>query len=54
MLPKYSILLAIIILIMKIKSSCGKGPHHPRGSHIIKRETRKQEFNEHLNHKDEK
>lgn len=50
---KHCILVAIIIVIMEIKLSKCKGPHHPRGSHIIKRETRKQEFNEHLNHKDQ-
>lgn len=48
---KYQVLLAIIVLI-EINSSFAKGPHHPRNSHIIKRDTRKEEFNEHLNHKD--
>lgn len=47
---KSSILLTFIIFAVEI--SAKHGPHHPRNSYVVKRETRKQEFNEHLNHHD--
>lgn len=49
MLLKTSLILAIFI-VMRVSAKLG--PHHPRGSYVVKRETRKQEFSEHLNHKD--
>lgn len=48
MLLKCSVILAIVVVVRV----SGKHPHGPRGSHIIKRENRKQEFSEHLNHQD--
>lgn len=44
------------ILIVLINYACAKrGPHHPRGDFIVKRDTQsqKQEFIEHLSHDDE-
>lgn len=49
MLLKTSI---ILTFLMGMGVSAKMGPHHPRGSYVVKRETRKQEFSEHLNHKD--
>ena len=48
MLTKSSVLITIVILIDL--SEAKRGPHHPRGEYIVKRDTRKQEFNEHLSH----
>lgn len=42
----------LVLFIVKINLVSTKGPHHPRNSHIIKRETRKEEFSEHLSHQD--
>lgn len=42
----------ILIIFVVIKVNAKMGPHHPRNSYVVKRETRKQEFTEHLNHKD--
>lgn len=41
----------LITLVVLIKLAIAKrGPHHPRGEYIVKRDTRKQEFTEHLSH----
>ena len=50
MFLKSSIIVSILLLITEI--SAKHGPHHPRNSYIVKRETRKQEFNEHLSNHD--
>lgn len=44
--------LIILVIFVVMKVGAKLGPHHPRGSYVVKRETRKQEFSEHLNHKD--
>ncbi|CRL03608.1 CLUMA_CG016466, isoform A [Clunio marinus] len=49
MLKKSSIILVTLLILIRI--TYGKrGPHHPRGEYIVKRETKKQEFTEHLSH----
>lgn len=48
---KYLVVVAVMICSMEIQVN-GAGPHHPKNSYVVKRETRKQEFNEHLNHHD--
>ncbi|CAH1734240.1 unnamed protein product [Chironomus riparius] len=50
MFIKSSITLSILLLVVEINAK--HGPHHPRNSYVVKRETRKQEFNEHLNSHD--
>lgn len=50
MFLKSSITFSILLLVIEINAK--HGPHHPRNSYIVKRETRKQEFNEHLNNHD--
>ncbi|KAG5676121.1 hypothetical protein PVAND_005974 [Polypedilum vanderplanki] len=46
------IFLSLILAIVEVSIVLSKGPHHPRNSHVVKRETRKQEFEEHLGHQD--
>ena len=49
MLTKSSLAFIILMFLIRL-SNAKRGPHHPRGEFIVKRETRKQEFSEHLSH----
>lgn len=49
MFVKSSILFAILVFIVN-HSHAKRGPHHPRGEFIVKRDTKRQEFTEHLSH----
>jgi len=46
---KSSISLVIFAFLINL-SYAKRGPHHPRGEFVVKRDTRKQEFTEHLSH----
>lgn len=49
MFTKSSIVFITLVFLTKLIHA-KRGPHHPRGEFIVKRETRKQEFSEHLGH----
>lgn len=53
MFIKQSTILITIVFLIKLNNA-KRGPHHPRGDFIVKRETRKQEFTEHLSHDNDK
>lgn len=48
MFTKYSLVILTVLLIKL--TTAKRGPHHPSGQYIVKRDTRKQEFTEHLSH----
>lgn len=49
MFAKQSTIIITLVFFIDIINA-KRGPHHPRGEFIVKRETRKQEFTEHLSH----
>jgi hypothetical protein len=51
MLTKSSVFITLVVFIELTEAK--RGPHHPRGDYVVKRETRRQEFNEHLGHSDD-
>lgn len=48
---KSSIVFITLVYLAKL-SHAKRGPHHPRGEFIVKRDTKRQEFSEHLSHQD--
>lgn len=49
MATKSSLVLVSLLFLVKL-AVAKRGPHHPRGDYVVKRDTRKQEFTEHLSH----
>lgn len=52
MSTKASMVFLTLLLLTKL-ANAKRGPHHPRGEYIVKRDTRKQEFEEHLKNDNE-